>query len=147
MGDDPAWRNIREVETENGQLLEVPLATAELAGTWLPIAGGNYLRQIPDFLMRHLVERNIQNESHPFVMYFQAWELDPEQPKLSVADRITKVRHYRKLEKYQRILPQYLQRYSFTSVQKWLGLPASVVRRHPINYFARKSLLSSRRTE
>ena len=50
-------------------------------------------------------------------MYFQVWELDDKQPELSVADRLTKIRHYRKLGKYRRILPQYLQRYNFTSVR------------------------------
>jgi len=117
FADDPKWRSIQQVQTANGPLLEVPLSTMETPGGWLPIAGGNYQRQVPNFVMRRLVDRAMESATDPFVMYFQVWELDTEQPRLSVADRITKVRHYRKLGKYRRILPQYLDRYQFTSIR------------------------------
>lgn len=117
FADQPEWRSIREVHTEHGPLLEIPLSTISVPGGWLPIAGGNYHRQIPDFLMRRLVNRAVCHDRNPFVMYFQVWELDAEQPRLSVADRLTQFRHYRKLGKFHRILPQYLERYAFTSIQ------------------------------
>ncbi len=125
FADDPKWRGIQTVETTNGPLLEIPLSTMETPGGWLPIAGGNYQRQVPDFVMRRLVDRAMETATDPFVMYFQVWELDTEQPRLSVADRITKVRHYRKLGKYRRILPQYLDRYQFTSIRQHSSLPNS----------------------
>lgn len=119
FADQPEWRTIREVATAHGPLLEIPLSTIAVPGGWMPIAGGNYHRQVPDFLMRRLVEREVQRNTNPFVMYFQVWELDAEQPRLSVADRLTQFRHYRKLGKYHRILPEYLSRYEFTSVQEY----------------------------
>ena len=125
FADAPEWRHIREVQTEHGPIVEIPLSTMEIPGGWLPIAGGNYQRQIPDFLMRRLVDRAVTNEADPFVMYFQVWELDSEQPRLSIADRITQVRHYRKLGKYRRLLPQYLKRYQFTSVRDHARLEGS----------------------
>ncbi len=129
FADDPKWRGIQTVETTNGPLLEIPLSTMETLGGWLPIAGGNYQRQVPDFVMRRLVDRAMETAADPFVMYFQVWELDTEQPRLSVADRITKVRHYRKLGKYRRILPQYLDRYEFTSIRDHGTLENSPLKR------------------
>lgn len=119
------WRQIREIQTAQGTLLEVPLSTMEIPGGWLPIAGGNYQRQVPDFLMRRLVDRAVASDSEPYVMYFQVWELDDEQPRLSVANRLTQLRHYRKLGKYRRILPQYLNRYQFTSIREHARLHGS----------------------
>lgn len=125
FADAPERRRICEVQTNTGPLLEIPLSTMPTPGGWLPIAGGNYQRQLPDFVMRRLVDRSVTSHTDPFVMYFHVWELDAEQPRLSMADRITQVRHYRKLGKYRRILPQYLQRYSFTSVQQHATLAGS----------------------
>lgn len=117
FAEQPEWRHIQTIPTAAGPVTEIPLTTTDVPGGWLPIAGGNYQRQLPDFLMKRLVDRAVNSRSAPFVMYFQVWELDDEQPKLSVADRITQLRHYRKLGKYQRLLPQYLQRYKFTSIR------------------------------
>lgn len=126
--DEPQWRRIQEIQTDNGPLLEIPLSTMQTPGGWLPISGGNYQRQLPNFLMRRLVDRAVENDSDPFVMYFQVWELDAEQPRLSVADRLTQMRHYRKLDKYKRILPQYLERYRFTSIREHSELIDSPLR-------------------
>ncbi|MCA9084350.1 MAG: glycosyltransferase [Planctomycetaceae bacterium] len=128
FGDDPSWRTIRPVETANGPILEIPLSTLPVPGAWMPVAGGNYQRQIPNFLMQRLVGRCVEQQTNPFVMYFQVWELDSHQPRLSVADRMTRVRHYRKLGKYRRILPQYLSAYQFTSIQDHAELRGSPLR-------------------
>lgn len=125
FASEPKWRNIQTVETAVGPLIEVPLTTLPVPGGWLPVAGGNYQRQMPDFLMKRLVERAVAAENDPFVMYFQVWELDDEQPRLSMADRLTRLRHYRKLGKYRRILPEYLKKYSFCSVKDHAASPDS----------------------
>ncbi len=49
-------------------------------------------------------------------MYFQTWELDDQQPRLSVTSRLTQMRHYRNLGKYRTMLPQYLKSGKFTSI-------------------------------
>lgn len=117
FASEPQWRKIQTVETAAGPFIEIPLTTLQVPGGWLPVAGGNYQRQLPDFLMKRLVERALTVENDPFVMYFQVWELDDKQPRLSMADRLTRIRHYRKLGKYRRILPEYLKKYSFCSVK------------------------------
>ena len=128
FADEPQWRSIQEVQTPHGPVLEIPLSTMPTPGGWLPIAGGNYQRQLPDFVMRRLVDRAVEADAEPFVMYFQIWELDTEQPRLSVASRLTQLRHYRKLDKYRRILPQYLKRYQFTSVRQHAQMDGSPLR-------------------
>jgi hypothetical protein len=103
------------------------------AGGWLPIAGGNYLRQLPESLMSSAIEKWQQTETSPFVMYFQVWELDELQPRLSVTDRLTKIRHYRNLVKYRTLLPQYLASANFTSIQdhaKLNGSPLASLSEH-----------------
>jgi hypothetical protein len=49
-------------------------------------------------------------------MYFQVWELDADQPRLSVTSRLAKLRHYRNLGLYRTLLPHYLQSAKFTSI-------------------------------
>jgi len=124
FGHDPDWRTIRTIETRHGQITEVPLSTANVGG-WMPIAGGNYLRQMPDRIMRRLVDRFIRQSGQPYVMYFHVWELDPAQPRLSVAGRFTQLRHYRNLDKFNWLLPQYLTRYPFASVRDHARLEGS----------------------
>ena len=55
----------------------------------LPISGGNYFRQMPYTLMRHAVRRWHKRHDDPFVFYFHVWELDPEQPRISAASKVT----------------------------------------------------------
>lgn len=72
-------------------------------------------------------------------MYFQVWELDDEQPRLSVTSRLTKIRHYRNLGKYRTMLPQYLASAKFTSIQshaKLSGSPLAALGEHePKRYY------------
>ncbi len=112
------WRRfIHEHKCENGgSILEIPPSTTPMAGAWMPIAGGNYLRQLPDNMMQTAIQKWQETETSPFVMYFQTWELDDQQPRLSVTSRLTQMRHYRNLGKYRTMLPQYLKSAKFTSI-------------------------------
>ncbi len=121
----PWRRTVHEHQCRNGSLLEIPLSTLPMSGAWVPIAGGNYLRQLPEKMMRNAVTKWIERESSPFVMYFQVWELDAEQPRLSVTSRLTKLRHYRNLGLYRTLLPQYLQSANFTSIAEHAKLTDS----------------------
>jgi polysaccharide deacetylase family protein (PEP-CTERM system associated) len=125
FSQQPWRRHIHEQTCSNGTILEIPPSTMPFAGGWLPIAGGNYLRQLPESLMNSAIEKWQQTESSPFVMYFQVWELDELQPRLSVTGRLTKIRHYRNLGKYRTLLPQYLASANFTSIQDHAELNGS----------------------
>lgn len=123
--NEPQRRVIHSHFCRTGSILEIPPSTLPVAGSWLPIAGGNYQRQIPDSIMRPAVSRWIQSEKSPFVMYLQIWELDAKQPRLSVAGRLTRLRHYRNLDKYSWLLPEYLRKWKFTSIAEHAGLQDS----------------------
>jgi len=121
------WRRfIHEHKCENGgSVLEIPPSTMPMAGAWIPIAGGNYLRQLPDNMMQTAIQKWQETETSPFVMYFQTWELDDQQPRLSVTSRLTQMRHYRNLGKYRTMLPQYLKSAKFTSIAEHARLKNS----------------------
>ena len=125
FSQQPWRRQIHEQTCSNGTILEIPPSTMPFAGCWLPIAGGNYLRQLPESMMSSAIEKWQQTETSPFVMYFQVWELDELQPRLSVTGRLTKIRHYRNLGKYRTLLPQYLASANFTSIQDHAALNGS----------------------
>ncbi len=121
------WRRfIHEHKCDNGgSILEIPPSTTPIAGAWMPIAGGNYLRQLPDNMMQTAIQKWQDTETSPFVMYFQTWELDDQQPRLSVTGRLTQMRHYRNLGKYRTLLPQYLKSAKFTSISDHAKLDGS----------------------
>lgn len=121
------WRRfIHEHKCDNGgSILEIPPSTTPMAGAWMPIAGGNYLRQLPDNMMQTAIQKWQETETSPFVMYFQTWELDDQQPRLSVTSRLTQMRHYRNLGKYRTMLPQYLKSAKFTSIAEHARLKNS----------------------
>ncbi|MEJ7590906.1 MAG: DegT/DnrJ/EryC1/StrS family aminotransferase [Planctomycetaceae bacterium] len=114
--NEPWRRLIHKQECRNGSLIEVPPSTWPMSGAWMPIAGGNYLRQLPEHLMQTAVGQWLKKEQSPFVMYFQVWELDADQPRLSITCRVTRLRHYRNLGLYRTLLPQYFQTTKFTSI-------------------------------
>ncbi len=96
--------------------------TASVFGHRVPIAGGNYFRQLPTWLIRPAIRRWHRRIDSPLVMYFHVWELDPEQPKISAASFVSRVRHYRNIHRMEGYLDYFLNRYSFTSAADYLGL-------------------------
>jgi polysaccharide deacetylase family protein (PEP-CTERM system associated) len=108
---------------KSGKIIrEFPYATRNVGVGLLPISGGNYLRQIPHTLMRHAVHDWQNRYDAPFVLYFHVWELDPEQPRISAASSYNRIRHYRKLDKMEWVIKEYLSRYDFTNAAEFLGL-------------------------
>ncbi|HEV7843127.1 MAG TPA: XrtA system polysaccharide deacetylase [Pyrinomonadaceae bacterium] len=103
-------------------LWEFPVSTVSLLGWHMPVAGGNYFRQFPHALVRRVVQHWHETYDAPFVMYMHVWELDPEQPRISGASHLMKIRHYRNLHKMADIIEDYLKRYSFVGMGDYLGL-------------------------
>ncbi len=58
----------------------------------------------------------------PFVMYFHVWELDPSQPKINSGSFLTRVRHYRNLDKMEWVLPRFFREYRNGSIAEYLDL-------------------------
>ncbi len=107
----------------NGRIIEeFPYSTRNVGIGLLPISGGNYFRQIPHTFMRHAVHDWQRRYDKPFMMYFHVWELDPEQPRISAASSYNRIRHYRKLDKMDWVIREYLRKYDFTTAADFLGL-------------------------
>lgn len=104
------------------EIWEFPISTVNMLGWRVPIAGGNYFRQFPHTLLKQAVEHWHRHYDAPFVMYTHVWELDPEQPRISGASPITRLRHYRNLDKMMWVLEDYFKKYRFVGVADYLGL-------------------------
>jgi polysaccharide deacetylase family protein (PEP-CTERM system associated) len=120
--DAKAKRLAHQVHTNGKAIWEFPYSTRNVGLGLLPISGGNYFRQIPYTLMRHAVNDWHERYEEPFVLYFHVWELDPEQPRISAASRYNRIRHYRKLDKMEWVLKEYLQKYDFVCGAEFLGI-------------------------
>ncbi|MFN0097636.1 MAG: XrtA system polysaccharide deacetylase [Gemmatimonadaceae bacterium] len=116
---------------------EFPISTMNLGGWLLPIGGGNYVRQLPPWFVHLGVNRWMRQRRAPFVLYFHAWELDPEQPRISAASFSQRVRHYRNLARMEGRLEWFLSRWRFMPIAEYLGLstvgdrPAEPLKRRP----------------
>lgn len=109
---------IHTLETNSGQIVEVPPSTCKLAGFTMPIAGGGYFRIFPYPLLRTLLRR-VEAQGHPLIMYLHPWELDPGQPRMR-GSLLSQFRHYFNLDKVHGRLTQLLQDFSFGPIQELL---------------------------
>ena len=123
---DKAKRVAHKVHTSGTALWEFPYSTHDFGLSVLPISGGNYIRQIPYTLMRYAVKNWHKQTDEPFVFYFHVWELDPEQPRISAASKMNRIRHYRKLDKMEWILNENLSLYDCVGAAEFLGLTKEI---------------------
>ena len=122
------WRHAVHKRSAGGRALwEIPPSAVTLGGLALPVAGGNYFRQLPHTLVKPLVRLWHRRHTAPFVMYFHVWELDPEQPTLNTGSLLTRIRHYRNLDKMEWILADYFRRSQVLGIAEYLGLDPSPV--------------------
>lgn len=128
---EPFRRYLHTHEADGRVLTELPIPTRSVFGHRIPIAGGNYFRQLPPWFIRGAVRRWHRKVDSPLVLYFHVWELDPEQPTISAASFLTRVRHYRNLHKMEGYLDYFLGRYPFTTAADYLGLTNDPVEVRP----------------
>ncbi|HEU4648222.1 MAG TPA: XrtA system polysaccharide deacetylase [Gemmatimonadales bacterium] len=110
-----------QLERAAGPLLELPMATTVLAGLRVPAAGGGYLRQFP----YRLIARAFREHAAvglPAMFYIHPWEVDPNQPRLSVP-ALTRWRHYGGLARTLPRLERLLREFRFTSVARHFAIP------------------------
>ena len=104
--DAPRGIHRRQLSS-GGSIWEVPPATVRLAGQNLPAAGGGYLRLLPMRFTRWAIGRIHRRDGQPVVVYFHPWELDPQQPRLSVGWK-SRLRHYTGLRHTENRLDEIL---------------------------------------
>jgi polysaccharide deacetylase family protein (PEP-CTERM system associated) len=122
---------LHQYEGPSGSLYEVPASGIPVLGQPLLLSGGNYMRQFPDWLLRQGVEKWIGTHEDPLVLYFHSWELEPDQPKISAASFMQRLRHYRNLDSMPEKIRYYLERYEFTSIADHLNLSPEAIAPRP----------------
>lgn len=97
-------------------IVEWPLATAQVLGCRLPVAGGGYFRLLPYWLTRWGLASINRVESQPFIFYLHPWEIDPQQPRVA-AGLLSRLRHYTNLDKCEARLRRLLGDFRFGTVR------------------------------
>ncbi len=104
------------IKTPAGPLLEYPLTTFRIGNHSLPVAGGGYLRLLPQSYTR-LGIRRARREGLPIIAYVHPWEIDPDQPRLP-GTLTSRLRHYTNLSKTYARLSDMLREGNFTSFRE-----------------------------
>lgn len=101
------------------RLWEVPVGTARVLATNLPVGGG-FFRLFPTPLLQAAISSVNRRERQPLVLYVHPWELDPDQPRPPMSWR-HRVRHYVGLAGAERKLRALLTAFRFTSIERALA--------------------------
>jgi len=110
----------------HGWIWEVPVSTVELLGLRMAVSGGNYLRQLPHWLVRRGLEYLDRSGAGPIALYFTSWEIDDEQPQIVSASSLERIRQYRNASDARAFIEECLDRYRFVPVARYLGLESVV---------------------
>jgi len=101
-----------------GPLLEIPMTTVRLGGRNLPCAGGGYFRLMPYALFRILLRRFNRMDAASGVFYFHPWEIDPDQPRIRAASRMSRFRHTVNLPAMQGRLERLLRDFAWDRMDR-----------------------------
>ena len=74
------------------------MTTLRLLGRNLPVAGGGWMRLLPGGVMRSALRARAR-AGVPTIVYLHPWEVDPEQPRIADAPRMSRFRHYLNLRR------------------------------------------------
>lgn len=107
------------IHRPRGDLMEFPLATTRVGKLLVPAAGGGYLRHFPYAITRRAF-REHSKAGIPGMFYIHPWEIDEEQPRIA-APLLTRVRHYRNINKTLPRLERLMSEFRFTSVARRLS--------------------------
>lgn len=104
---------IHRISSLAGVSWEFPASTRRFAGFNMPVSGGGYFRLYPAWWTIGCLKAINRKAGHPFVFYVHPWELDPQQPRLNVGSRASRVRHYLNLRTTEKKLDVLLDSFRF----------------------------------
>ena len=107
------------------EMLEIPASTVRFLGRNWPAAGGGYFRLLPLAASLRLLKYARATRGVPVMFYFHPWELDPEQPRISGANRKSRFRHYVNLDKTEQRLRVVLGESSWDRLDRIFSRPTS----------------------
>ena len=102
-------------------LWEIPMTTVRLMERNLPCSGGGYFRLLPYWLFRRGIARVNQTENNPGIFYLHPWEIDPAQPRIENASRLSKFRHYNNLSRTKDRLDRLLRDFAWDRMDRVYG--------------------------
>jgi polysaccharide deacetylase family protein (PEP-CTERM system associated) len=111
-GIPDAHPGLHRLETPAGPIWEFPPSVVRMAGMNLPIGGGGYFRLFP-LTWTIYCFRRINRAGRPVMFYVHPWELDPEQPHMHAASRVSRFRHYVGLSRNEAKLDRLLSLFQF----------------------------------
>lgn len=103
---------------------ELPLSNLTLSNRTLPWCGGGYFRLLPYSVFRQGLRRILSDQRH-YLFYLHPWEIDPGQPRVTDADRLSRFRHYCNLKTTYRKLQMMLKDHAhcrFTTCREFLQI-------------------------
>jgi hypothetical protein len=110
---------------------EIPISALAVFGLEVPIPHSGSLRHLPQTWVRNAIDRwDQKHRSDPYVLHFRTWELDPDQPRISVGPMASRIRHYRNLDRMPALLETVLGSYRFSTVAEYLDLLVRRRRQH-----------------
>jgi len=99
-----------KIKTASGSITEFPMPTLQIWGARAPIGGGAYFRLLPYWYTRWGIRHINTWEDHSACIYLHPWELDSEQPRMTVS-LSARLRHYFGLRgaewKFRRLLHDF----------------------------------------
>jgi polysaccharide deacetylase family protein (PEP-CTERM system associated) len=116
--DAPRFPHVA-LTVDGADFWEVPVGTARLAGTNLPLGGG-FFRLFPLTWLQAAIAAVNRREGRPVVLYLHPWELDPGQPRVPMPWH-HRLRHYVGLDRAEAKLTALLETFTFTSIADAFG--------------------------
>jgi len=106
---------LHQIATRSGTIWEFPLAIKRFGRFSLPVSGGGYFRLYP-FGVTHSCLASLNRAGQSFSFYVHPWEVDPHQPRIAGASRLSRFRHYVNLASTERKLGRLLESFRFDTM-------------------------------
>lgn len=112
LADAP--KEIHDIETKHGKIIEFPPSAWSRGRIHIPIGGG-YFRLFPLPLTLKAIEK-VREHGRPAMFYTHPWEVDPTQPRIPGAKPRSRFRHYVGLKKTAPRISKMLSAHQFGTI-------------------------------
>ena len=101
-------------------ITEFPMATFQVFGKNIPIAGGGYFRLFPYRITKAFLKRINSSERKPFVFYIHPWEIDAHLPRIKSGKFLSRFRTYVNLSKTENRFKKLFSEFCFAPLSSIL---------------------------
>ena len=111
--------NELEKNSEDGKIIEFPLAVTKFLGKTIPACGGFYLRFLPFKVIKNTI-KNYEDQKIPATFYIHSWELTPEfMPKIKLPVKDNFITYHNITKAYGK-MDELLRQFQFTSFSEYI---------------------------